>query len=341
MPTTSPIPSNFFDPFYWPIHLPTIVVLGAAIGSFLNVCIYRIPLGISLSWPGSHCYSCGQPVRWYDNIPLVSYLVLRGHCRHCGAHFSPRYFFVELLTAALVLGAALKLNYTLALIPAWIFTCLLIVGTFTDIDHWIIPDRITIGGTAVGLLLAAAWPIGLAAGNPLAEGFWWDVPLQARPFVNSALGAIAGFAILYGVGWIGTLIFHKEAMGFGDVKLFAMLGSFCGVAYLLHILVISCLIGSVVGLVGMLRGWLARNRPVDPAVAPLAPDPELATRLAAEHRLHETERRALRQAATKPGAVGPVRHHLPFGPSLAIGALIVYFYGPVLTRLFDRIVLGQ
>ncbi|MCE5231187.1 prepilin peptidase [bacterium] len=342
MPLTQPpIPSSFFDPFYAPIQLPFIFIMGAAIGSFLNVCIYRIPLGISLSYPSSHCYRCGQPVRWFDNIPLLSYLVLRGRCRHCGVHFSARYFFIELLTALLALGTALKLGYSLALIQAYVFIGLLIVATFTDIDHWIIPDRITIGGTVAGLLLAVIWPVGMAQGNPLAGSFWlWTFPPHYEPFVNAALGAAGGFLILWAVGWLGTLIFRKEAMGFGDVKLFAMLGSFCGVEYLLHILVISCLIGTVVGLIGMARGALEKTRKVAAAVAPLEPDADLAERLASEYGVSGDERAAIQQALAKPGAVGPVRHHLPFGPSLAVGALIVYFYGPAITRLFDQLV-GQ
>lgn len=329
----------FLDPFYAPVHLPFVVIMGACIGSFLNVCIYRIPLGISLSYPGSHCYRCGQPVRWYDNAPLLSYLILRGRCRHCGVHFSVRYFFVELLTALLALGTALKLNYTLALIPAYVFIGLLIVGTFTDIDHWIIPDRITIGGMVAGIALAAIWPIGLARGNPLAEYSFGYLPANFQPLLNSALGAAAGFMILLAVGWLGTLVFRKDAMGFGDVKLFAMLGSFCGLFYLLHILILSCFIGSVVGVLGILRGVLERrNTPIEPAVAPLKPDPELAGRLISEHGASAAEKAAIEQAITKPGAVSKIRHHLPFGPSLAVAALVVFFHGPALTIWFNRAV---
>lgn len=338
MLTPEPIPSSILDPFYARIHLPFVFVMGACIGSFLNVCIYRIPLGISLSWPGSHCYRCGQPVRWYDNIPLFSYLILRGRCRHCGVHFSARYFFVELLTALLALGAALKLQYTLALIPAYVFIGLLIVGTFTDLDHWIIPDRITVGGMVAGIVLAAIPPLGAARGNPLAEYSLGLGPVALQPLLNSVLGAIVGFLILLAVGWLGTLIFRKDAMGFGDVKLFAMLGSFCGLFYLLHILILSCFIGSVVGVLGMMRGALERKPPLDPAIAPLDPDAELAARLGAEHNLGPAERKAIEQALTKPGAIGKMRHHLPFGPSLAAAALIVFYWGPRLTVWFNQAV---
>ncbi len=327
----------FTDPIYAPLHLVTLFVLGAALGSFLNVCIYRIPHGVSLSRPGSHCYRCGRAVRWFDNIPLLSYWLLRGRCRHCGAKFSMRYFMIELLTALLFVGAALRLGPSLALLPALIFICLLIVATFTDIDHWIIPDRITLGGLGVGLALAAIWPVGWAAGNPLAASGWGGVPIKLMPLVSSAGGAVLGFLLLFGIGWFGSLIFRKEAMGFGDVKLFAMFGAFLGVAYMLHVLVLASLIGSLVGLAGLIASRWQRRRPAHPAVAPLAAaTPEEAGRLAALQPLSLGEQEILRAAAEHPGAVGTIRHHLPFGPSLALAALVVYFFGREMIDLAYR-----
>ena len=165
-------PATFFDPYYRTLHLSMTFIWGACLGSFFNVCIYRIPLGLSLSFPGSHCYRCGHPVRWFDNIPLLSYWILRGRCRHCGATFSIRYFVVELLTALLFSLCFYKIGYSLAFLPALILVSLLIIATFTDLDHWIIPDRISLGGLAAGLLLAAIWPLGLARGNPLASSLF-------------------------------------------------------------------------------------------------------------------------------------------------------------------------
>ncbi len=327
------------DPFYRAVHLPTIFILGAAIGSFLNVCIYRIPQGMSLNYPGSHCYRCGERVRWFDNIPLLSYWLLRGRCRHCGVHFSARYFLVELLTGLLFLGAFLKLGYSLAIIPALVFIGLNVVGTFTDIDHWIIPDRITIGGTAAGIALAAIPALGMAPGNPVAAALWGGIPRALEPLANAVLGAIAGFVMLYMIGWIGSRIFRKEAMGFGDVKLFAMFGAFCGVFHLLHILLLSCLVGTFVGIVGLVRGKLAALRPLPAAVAPLTADPALGEARAARHGLAPLEARVLGAAMAAPGPVGRVRHHLPFGPSLSAAAVAVYFYGPEIEAQFSRFAL--
>lgn len=334
--------ADFFDPYFGVIHLPLVFILGAAMGSFFNVCIYRIPRGMSLSHPGSHCYRCGRPVRWFDNIPLFSYWILRGRCRDCGASFSMRYFAVELLTACLFTLCYLKIGYSLTLFAALVFISLLIVGSFTDIDHWIIPDRVTLGGLVVGIVLAAIWPLGLARANPLASSLLTDffpIPKHLLALSNSLVGAAAGFVMLWSIGAIGSVIFRKEAMGFGDVKLFAMFGAFCGPEYLLYILILACLFGTAAGMVGIVRGKRAARAPVDPAVAPLAVEAGRTGQFADAYALSADERLAIAQALDHPGAVGTVRHHLPFGPSLALAAVVVYLYGAEISRWFTRLML--
>ena len=309
-------------------------MLGACLGSFFNVCIYRMPLGVPLSYPGSHCYRCGQSVRWYDNLPLLSYWILRGRCRSCGAGFSVRYFLVELLTMTLLLTATFQLGYSLALVPAWIFISLLIIATFTDIDHWIIPDRITLGGLAAGLVLAAVPAIGNAPGNPLRLApdsmllglFDW-VPAAYVPLAHAVAGAAGGWALLWGVGFLGTLIFRKEAMGFGDVKLFGMFGAFCGLTGLLPILLIASAVGTVAGVIGMLRARAGGPPPAGPPIAPLQMTAGERHQLLDARPLAPGERRVVAAALECPGVVGRVRHHLPFGPSLAIAAFIVFLWG--------------
>jgi prepilin signal peptidase PulO-like enzyme (type II secretory pathway) len=232
----------------------------------------------------------------------------------------------------LLLGATLKLGYSLAQIPAWIFVSMLIVGAFTDIDHWIIPDRITLGGIAVGLALAAIAPIAKAPGNPLNPapgGVVWNLleqaPREWLPFFNAAAGAAAGWLILWLARVIGTLVFKKEGMGMGDVKLFAMFGAFVGLGFLVPILMISSVIGTGVGLWMIVRAKVEKRGPVDPAVAGL--DLDYEARRGLLDGLEGEERAAAAAALAKPGAVGMVRHHLPFGPSLAIAAYLVYFWG--------------
>jgi leader peptidase (prepilin peptidase)/N-methyltransferase len=338
---------QFFSAEFAVLHVPVLALFGTMLGSFFNVCIYRIPHGVPLTYPSSHCYRCGQTVRWFDNVPLVSYWVLGGRCRDCGAPFSARYFFVELLTMTLLMGATLKLGYSLAIVPVWIFTSLLIVGSFTDIDHWIIPDGITLGGLAAGLALAAIPPIAHAPGNPLAPGpgslllelvgpllpAW--LPPGWYPFLNSVAGAAAGWGVLWSVGVLGELIFRKEAMGFGDVKLFGMFGAFCGLSSVLPILMIASIVGSVVGIAGIvLRKMTREAEETDPALASSKLEPEEREQLLAAHPLEPKEHEVVAAALEKPGVVGKPRHHLPFGPSLAVAAYVVYLWGPELTRWY-------
>ncbi|MCL5269074.1 MAG: prepilin peptidase [bacterium] len=338
-------PANFFDPYYHAFHVPFVFVLGTIFGSFFNVCIYRIPMGVPLSMPRSHCYRCGRAVRWHDNIPLLSYWILRGRCRHCGARFSIRYFGVELLTGLLFSLVFARVGYSLALIPALVFISLLVIATFTDIDHWIIPDRISLGGLGAGLLLAAVWPIAQAPGNPLVGGIlgpelFRDVPGRWRPLADAVAAAAIGFGALWSIGWLGSIIFGKEAMGVGDMKLFAMFGAFCGLENLVYILLLACVIGTVVGLGLIARDRIWHGRPVPAALASYGGDPAAAEALAAVHPLGAEEQQVVLAALTAPGVVGPLRHHLTFGPPLAVAGCIVYLFGPRLAAWFETIMFG-
>lgn len=213
----------------------TVWCFGACWGSFLNVCIYRIPMELSVSIPGSHCFSCKKPVAWHDNIPVLSWFILRGKCRNCGAAFSIRYALIEALTASLFLAVWLAYG------PAWItpvywLMCFgLLLGSGVDFDNMWIPDRVTKGGMILGIPLSMLLP------ELHGQALWYE-GLQA-----SALGAAAGFGSLWAVGRVGTWLFKKEAMGFGDVKLMGALGAFLGAPAVLYIVFIAALLGSVVG----------------------------------------------------------------------------------------------
>lgn len=229
---------------------------GACVGSFLNVCIYRIPLDLSVIRPRSHCPQCKQPIPWYLNIPLVSWLALRGRCAGCATPISPRYFGVELLTAALFLLAWLKFDFApgprpLGLIPIedwrlvpvyWLLFSGLILGTFVDLEHMILPDRVTIGGIVAGLAL-----------SPLVPSMHGtDSRLDA--LIASGIGAAVGFGTLYAVRVLGRLLFRKEAMGFGDVKWLGAFGAFLGWKGALVSIVLSSFAGSVIGIALVLSG---------------------------------------------------------------------------------------
>jgi len=244
-----PISLNVFPlPFLTSVF---VFVFGTCIGSFLNVCIYRIPLELSLSNPKrSFCPRCEKQIAWYDNIPLLSYLLLRGRCRHCKGHISIRYFLVEGLTGLLFTLAWLKFcalgsSYFLGLSPVtdwrlvpvfWLITSGLVLGTFVDFEHLIIPDRVTLGGIAAGVLISIALP-----SLHGVEGRLHSLGL-------SLIGAIVGWGLLWGIALLGRLIFKKEAMGFGDVKLIGAIGAFLGWRCVLFTVMLSSFVGSIVGI---------------------------------------------------------------------------------------------
>ncbi len=221
-----------FWEMYWTIMS---FLLGACVGSFLNVCIHRIPREESVVRPRSHCPHCGKPIAWYDNVPLVSWLALRARCRHCGGPISARYVLVELLVAVLFLAVWRFYGFDVRTPVYWLMVGGLVLGTFVDFEHMIIPDRVTLGGIAAGLLLSAAFPALHAATT------WWH-GLRA-----AAIGAAAGAGLLWGVAAAGKLIFRKDAMGLGDVKLLGAIGAFLGWHAVLFNVVVSSLFGSLVG----------------------------------------------------------------------------------------------
>jgi len=199
----------------------TVFGTGACVGSFLNVCILRIPLGRSIVFPGSHC-SCGKPIAWYDNIPILSWFILRGRARCCGAKFSIRYPMVELFTALafLWLWTALPMAQALA---GMIFFFLLLLGAMIDLDHMILPDFSTLGGMIVGLALSLLWP--QIHGLPMVSWNWPDARQSALMAVG---GAVAGAGFVYWIGELGAFFFRRPAMGYGDMLLMGCVGAFCG-----------------------------------------------------------------------------------------------------------------
>ena len=207
-------------------------VFGMVVGSFLNVCICRMPKDQSVVTPPSHCPHCSYQIRWYDNIPLVSYLLLRGKCRGCGAHISLQYPLVELLNGILTLLLFLRFGPTLAFVALFIFCSALVVITFIDIEHQIIPDEISLSGIVLGFVLS----------------FF----LQGHSWLNSLLGILLGGGSLLLVAYAYQWLTGKEGMGGGDIKLLAMMGAFLGWKSIPFIIFASSMVGSVVGISMML-----------------------------------------------------------------------------------------
>jgi leader peptidase (prepilin peptidase)/N-methyltransferase len=247
-------------------------IFGALWGSFLNVVIYRVPRGESVVSPPSHCPRCNQPIAFYDNIPIFSWLILRGRCRRCRAPFSPRYALIEALCAGL--GFLLMTLYgpSFAFAYYFIFVFALVAVSFIDLDTWLIPDVISLPVMAVGL-----------------AGAWF---LPGHPLLAHVLGASIGGAGLLLIAVVVEKILKKEGIGYGDVKLLAMIGAFTGVIMLHLVLLLASLQGAIVGSLWVL---LRRKPP---------------------------------QAA--PDGFVPAASAVPFGPFLSLAALEVLIFGPQL-----------
>lgn len=235
-------------------------LFGLALGSFLNVCIYRVPAGSSIVRPPSSCPSCSEKIRFYDNIPLLSYLILRGRCRSCGVMIPLRYPVVELLTGLLSLALVLRFGPGPAYFIYLAFVSSLLVVTFIDLQHQIIPDVISLPGIVIGIALSFT-------------------PWIAVSWASSIVGAVAGGGGLLAVAWGFERLTGKEGMGMGDVKLLAMIGAWMGWQDLPFIILSSSLFGILIGGVALIL-----------------------------------TRRGLRA-------------RIPFGPFLALGAMIMFFFG--------------
>lgn len=266
-------------------------IFGAMVGSFLNVCIYRIPAERSVIFPGSTC-ACGQPIAFYNNIPILTWLILRGKAACCGERFSIRYPAIELLTGALFLICWLTHPPQVALV-GMLFIAFLICSTFIDLDHMIIPDRFSIGGMVIGVCLSLLVPA--LHGY---EGIWLAAGIQS--IVTSITGALIGAGLVYWIAVFGEIVFRKPAMGEGDVKFVGFIGAFCGWQGAVFAMFGGAFIGSIflipVLLIGRLIGAGSKS----------GEDGETAA---------EEEEEAVEFGA-----------QVPFGPMLAVAGLI-YFLG--------------
>ena len=214
-------------------------LFGSLVGSFLNVCIHRLPREESIVFPGSHCPACQAPIRPWDNIPILSFLLLRGRCRACDSPIAWRYPLVEGLTAVLFAATVSRFGVTLVAATLLLFVAALTVITFIDLDHQIIPNIITLPGIPLGLLA------GLVLGEP--------------PLLDRLIGALAGAGFLYLVLFYGSTFYGQDAMGEGDLNLIAMVGAFLGWRGVVVTILVGCLSGSAIGLALIGLGRLRRR----------------------------------------------------------------------------------
>ena len=204
-----------------------LAMLGLIVGSFLNVCIYRLPRGQSVNWPGSRCTSCLRAIAWYENVPVVSWLALRGRCRNCGERIAVMYPIVELITGALFVAGYFIYGWTPLLAVRLAFACAMVVLFVIDLQHHILPNVITVPGIVIGFVLSLFLPPG------------WQ---------SSLIGLIAGGGVLFAIAEAYYRLRGIEGLGMGDVKMLSMIGAFLGWKLVLVTLVLASFAGSVIGI---------------------------------------------------------------------------------------------
>ena len=301
-----------------PVLASAIFVLGLAFGSFLNVCIYRLPRDLSVVRPRSACPGCERPIAGYDNIPVLSWLILRGRCRNCKTYISPRYLIVELLTGAIFLAIYTHFGASVATLKYCAFGFLLLGLIFTDAETQLLPDKMTLPGLALGLVFSLVVPVNDLASQllpglvslPVSS----DVSWHLLSLVDAVLGAIVGASFIYGAGAIYLRARGVEGMGFGDVKLMAMVGAFLGAKLTIFTLFSASIAGSLFGVSTVLAVWIKRTR-----------------RRMKRH--HESAAKA-RRRAWESAAIALRRHQMPFGVFLGSMAMVALFYGNSFLRWY-------
>jgi leader peptidase (prepilin peptidase)/N-methyltransferase len=300
-----------------PVFASASFVFGLIFGSFLNVCIYRLPRDLSVVHPRSACPHCQTLIRSYDNIPVLSWLILRGKCRACKAPISFRYAAVELLAGGLFLACYAHFGFTLATLKYCLFGFLLLGLIFTDAETHLLPDELTLTGLVAGIVISLFVPVNDLASQMLP----WLVHLPASANLShllslgdSLLGAIMGASFIYGAGAIYLRARGVEGMGFGDVKLVAMIGAFLGLRLTIFTIFAASIAGSIVGLATVLTVWAKRTR-------------------RRVERNHEPVPQARRRAWNS-AVIALRRHQMPFGVFLGGMAVLAFFFGNEFLRWY-------
>jgi leader peptidase (prepilin peptidase)/N-methyltransferase len=279
-------------------------LFGIVMGSFLNVCISRIPEGLSIVSPGSRCPRCLAPIKPYDNVPILGWLWLRGKCRACALPISPMYPLIELATGLLFVACYLSFGLTVETFKWLFFCCIIIILTITDLRVRLLPDAVTLPGFIAGLIFAYFVPSGDGTAILLnVRLFHGLLPERAVGIVDALLGAAFGSLLLWGAAALYKVVRHREGMGFGDVKMMAMVGAFLGLRGSFITILLGTLLGSILGVALILAlyaiGWKRR----------------LAER---------ASRRGLGRVRSLRWAIA-TQYQLPLGTFLGIGALVVVF----------------
>jgi leader peptidase (prepilin peptidase) / N-methyltransferase len=293
-----------------------IFLFGLIIGSFLNVCILRIPEGVSIVAPGSRCPQCQTPIRWHDNVPVFGWLWLRGKCRNCGLAISPMYPLVELATGLLFVACFLEFGLTQAAVKWLFFTCLIIVLTITDLRVRMLPDLVNWPGFAAGLFFSTIVPPNDSSVATLCAALFRRMP--PRPVLgvlDALLGAAFGSFLLWAVAVLYKRVRGRDGLGMGDVKMMAMVGAFLGVRGAFLTILLGTLMGTLVGVSVLVvlyaAGWQRK----------------LAER---------ASRRQMGSVSALRWAIAS-QYQLPLGTFLGIAALLVVYFGPAMMMRWSQL----
>lgn len=291
---------------------------GLTFGSFLNVCIYRMPRGLSVVRPGSACPNCGKAIRFYDNVPVLSWVFLGGKCRSCKAKITPRYAVVELMTGGLFLLCYWHFGLSLATLKCAVLAFLLLGLIFTDAETHLLPDKLTLTGLGLGIVFSLLVPVNDLLSMALPGVFQLpvssDISWRFFSLMDSLLGAAIGASFLYGAGAIYLRWRGVEGMGFGDVKLMAMMGSFLGLRLTILTIFTASIAGSFFGLGTVLVVWIKRMQ-------------------RRKHVFHESGAAARRHAWAS-AQVALRRHQMPFGVFLGSMGLVAFYFGTPFLRWY-------
>jgi leader peptidase (prepilin peptidase)/N-methyltransferase len=289
-------------------------LFGLTFGSFLNVCIHRIPRELSVVRPGSACPKCRHAIRPYDNIPVLSWLILRGRCRYCHTPISPRYAAVELLTAILFLACYLQFGLTIFAFKFCVFSFLVVGLIFMDAEWKLLPDAFTLPGLALGLGFSVLAPLNDVIMQVAPATLGGRISWRWLSLADSAFGATVGASFFYGIAMLYLHARGREGMGLGDVKLMAMVGAFLGVKLTVLTIFGASLVGSLFGLATVLTVWTKRTR----------------RRMARNHEsAGVARRRAWRSARTVYSY-----YEMPFGVFLGAMAIMALFFGSRLLQWY-------
>ena len=303
-----------------PIIASGVFAFGLVFGSFLNVCIYRLPRGLSVVSPRSACPNCGKAIAFYDNIPVLSWIILGARCRNCKVRINARYAAAELLTAALFLLCYWHFGLSLAMLKCTLLAFLLLGLIFTDAETHLLPDKMTLPGLALGVVFSLIVPVNDLASlilpgvinMPLSSDLSW----RLFSFLDSILGAAIGAGFLYGAGVIYLRWRGVEGMGFGDVKLMAMMGSFLGLRLTILTIFAASMAGSLFGLWTVFAVWIKRVQ--------------------RRKRVFHESGPAARRNAWASAQVALRRHQMPFGVFLGSMGLVAFFFGQQLLQWYWR-----